>query len=181
MLVFVELDFTDDELIGLNQVQCYQNVIFKSKVFDASGQALDRRYLKRRLAGKVWSTLLFLQERPSAKDFQLWKSALQLLAPPGRPNHRMGGFVAKGHKIWEWRYDLEGAQLYHLKGAGMDVYIPPLGTGDVRQPNRWIRADIDLPRCKAGFICTVKDIPGNEKAIICYADSPQSTPSPSTF
>jgi hypothetical protein len=63
----------------------------------------------------------------------------------------------------------------------LDVYIPPPGTGDARQLNRWIRANIDLPRCKAGFICTVKDIPGNEKAIICYADSPQSTPSPSTF
>ncbi len=69
MLVFVELDFTNDELIGLNQVQCYQNVIFKSEVFDASGQALDRRYLERRPAGEVWSTLLFPQERPSAKDF----------------------------------------------------------------------------------------------------------------
>jgi hypothetical protein len=84
-------------------------VIFKSNIFDASGRALDRRYLKRRPAGEVWSTLLFPQEQPSAKDFQLWKSAFQLLALRGRPDHRMGGFVAKGHKIWEWRYDLEGA------------------------------------------------------------------------
>jgi hypothetical protein len=181
MLAFVELDFTHDDLIGLNQARCYQNVIFKSNVFDASGRAFDRQYLKRRPAGEVWSTLLFLQEQPSAKDFQLWKSALQLVAPRGQPNQLMGGFVAKGHTIWEWCYDLEGTQHYHLKGAGMDVYIPPPGTGDARQPNWWIRADIDLPRCKAGFICTVKDIPGNEKAIICYADSPQSTPTPSTF
>ena len=32
-----------------------------------------------------------------------------------------------------------------------------------------------------GSICTVWDIPGNEKAIICYADSPQLAPTPSDF
>ena len=62
MLAFVDLDFTNDELIELNQVQCYQHVIFKSGVFDASGWALDRRYLERRSPGEVWSTLLFPQE-----------------------------------------------------------------------------------------------------------------------
>ncbi len=69
MLAFVELGFTDDKLIGLNQAQCYQHVLFKSNVFDASGWALDRQCLKRQTAGKVWSTLLFPQEQPSAKDF----------------------------------------------------------------------------------------------------------------
>ncbi len=69
MLAFVELGFTDDELIGLNWAQCYQHVLFKSNIFNASGQALDRQYLKRRPAGKVWSTLLFPQEQPLAKDF----------------------------------------------------------------------------------------------------------------
>ncbi len=69
MLAFVEPEFTDDELIGLNQAQCYQHVLFKSDIFDASGWALDRQYLERRPAGKVWSTLLFPQEQSSAKDF----------------------------------------------------------------------------------------------------------------
>jgi hypothetical protein len=62
MLAFEELDFTNDELIGLNQVQCYQHVIIKSDMFDASGRALDRQYLERRSPGEVWSTLLFPQE-----------------------------------------------------------------------------------------------------------------------
>jgi hypothetical protein len=37
------------------------------------------------------------------------------------------------------------------------------------------------PRRDMGSICTVWDIPGNEKAIICYADSPQLAPTPSDF
>ncbi len=53
MLAFVELGFNDDELIRLNQAQCYQHVLFKSNVFDASGWALDRQYLERRPVGKV--------------------------------------------------------------------------------------------------------------------------------
>jgi hypothetical protein len=137
MLAFAELGFTDDELIGLNQARCHQHIIFKFNVFDASGQALDRQYLKRQPAGKVWSTLLFSLEQPSAKDFQIWKSALYSLAPQGRPNHQMGRFVKKGHKIWEWCYNLGGSQLYHLKGAGMDVYAPTLGEVKARQPNWW--------------------------------------------
>jgi hypothetical protein len=76
----------------------------------------------------------------------------------------MGRFVKKGHKIWEWRYNLERSQLYHLKGAGMDVYAPPTGTVEARQPNWWTRIDIDLPRRNVGSICTMKDIPGDEKA-----------------
>jgi hypothetical protein len=93
----------------------------------------------------------------------------------------MGGFVIKGDKIWEWRYGLDGSQLYHMKGACMDVYAPPPRAGEAKQPNRWTRVDIDLPRCKVGSICTVKDIPGNEKATICYADGPQMAPHPLTF
>jgi hypothetical protein len=114
MLAFVDLGFTDDELIGLNRAQCHQQVIFTSDVFDASGRALDRQYLERQQAGKVWSTLLFPLEQPSVRDFRLWKSTLYSLAPRGRPAHWMGRFVKKGHKIWEWRYDPDRSRLCHL-------------------------------------------------------------------
>ncbi len=43
------------------------------------------------------------------------ESALLLLAPRGQPDHWMGAFVAKGNKIWEWCYDLDESQLYHIK------------------------------------------------------------------
>jgi hypothetical protein len=181
MLAFVDLGINDDKLIRLNQAQCYQHVLFKSDVFNASGWALDRQYLERWPAGKVWSTLLFPQEQPSAKDFQIWKTALHLLAPRGRPNHWMGRFIKKGHKIWEWYYNLEGFQLYHLKGTGMDVYTPPPGTAEARQPNQWTHIEMDLLRYDIGSICTVKDIRGVEKAVLCYADGSQLTPHPLTF
>jgi hypothetical protein len=71
MLAFVELGVTDDELIGLNRARCHQQVIYISDVLDANGRALDKQYLERRQEGKVWSTLLFPLEKPSAQDFRL--------------------------------------------------------------------------------------------------------------
>ncbi len=63
----------------------------------------------------------------------------------------------------------------------MDVYAPTLGEVEVRQPNRWTCIDVDLPRFDVGSICTVMDIPGGEKAVLCYADGPQPSAHPSTF
>jgi hypothetical protein len=41
MLVFVAMGFTDDELICLNCVQCHQQVIIYSDIFDSGGKVLD--------------------------------------------------------------------------------------------------------------------------------------------
>jgi hypothetical protein len=155
MKVFVECEFTDEELIRLNQVRCNQQVIFYSDVFDAGGSALDRRYLERRLQGAMWSTLIFPQESPPARDFRLWRQALCLIAPRGRPQQQLGKFVSKGHKIWDWRYDLENSCLYHVRGSVMDIYNPLLVPGHTRRANRWTCARIDQPRQDFGTMCTV--------------------------
>ncbi len=71
MKVFVECGYTDDELVRLNRVRCNQQVFFYSDIFDAGGSALDRRYLVRRPPGSTWSTLIFPQESPPAKDYRI--------------------------------------------------------------------------------------------------------------
>jgi hypothetical protein len=42
--------------------------------------------------------------------------------------------MVKGHKIWRWQYDLEKAELYHIKGVVMDIYTP--AAGHFRQANK---------------------------------------------
>ncbi len=125
MLALVDQGFSEEELIRLNWVRCHQQVLFVLDVFDASGRALDRRYLTQRPTAEVWSTLLFPRESPPHWNFQLWQRALHLLAPQGCAKHRLGSLVAKGHKIWEWRYDPENSRLYNIQRASMDVYVPP--------------------------------------------------------
>ncbi len=124
MLALVDQGFSEEELICLNWVRCHQHVLFVSDVFDASGRALDWRYLTWRPTAEVRSTLLFPRELPPHQNFHLWQRALHLLVPRGRAKHQLGSLVA-GHKIWEWCYDPENSRLYNIRGASMDIYVPP--------------------------------------------------------
>jgi hypothetical protein len=63
----------------------------------------------------------------------------------------------------------------------MDVYASPSGAGNARQSNWWTCIETDQPRQDMASICMVRDIPGNEKAIISYVDGPQLAPTPSNF
>ena len=63
----------------------------------------------------------------------------------------------------------------------MDVYVPAVGDGEGRQPNRWTCSETDQPRREIGSFCTVRDLMGGEKAIICYGDKPHNTTQTVTF
>jgi hypothetical protein len=134
---FAQLEIDEDKLLRLNRVRCHQQVLFISDVFDASGRAVDRNFLEQRPLEEAWSTLIFLQERPPRRGFKLWQQAvlLLLLAPRGCPDKQLGRLLVKGHKIWQWRYDLDRAELYQVKGAVMDIYTP--AAGQVRRANEW--------------------------------------------
>jgi len=91
----------------LNRFRCHQQVLYVSDVLDAGGKCLNKRYLDRRKPDKIWSTLVFPQEKPPNKPLKLWQQVLYTIAPQGQIQDRIGRFTAKGDKIWEWRYDEE--------------------------------------------------------------------------
>jgi hypothetical protein len=128
MKVFVECGYTDKELVRLNRVRCNQQVLFYFDVFDVGGSALDRRYLVRWLPGSTWSTLIFPQKSPPAKDYRIWQQVLGLIAPGGRPQKQLGKFLNKGIR-------LENSQLYNVRGSVMDIYTPLLVPGHTRRDN----------------------------------------------
>jgi hypothetical protein len=52
----------------------------------------------------------------------------------------MGDYVVKGHKIWNWTYDLEKAELYHWSSDNVaDVYGPSSAVGLTTRANTWGR------------------------------------------
>jgi hypothetical protein len=70
MRVLQSEGYTEDEMIRLNRVRCYQQVLFYSDIFDSRGRSLDRRYrTKRPVGGRNGPTLYFqtknLQEKTS--------------------------------------------------------------------------------------------------------------------
>jgi hypothetical protein len=128
-------------------------------------------------------TLVFPQKSPPARDLKLWECAIIGAAPRRCPEHQLGGYVAKGHKIWGWRYDLEKECLYHLQGAVMDIYTPSVIPGYTLCPNRWTRSCLDQPRLENvnGQICTVQGVALGEKVKISSVEGSPPIPPPMTF
>ncbi len=61
--------YSEVELISLNRVGCYNQVIFCSDILIASGRAVDIKYTRRRPQNETWSTAIFPEEKPSTQDF----------------------------------------------------------------------------------------------------------------
>ncbi len=76
MVEFIRMNYNTQLLCKLNRVRLPQQVIFLSDVMDASGRAIERKYLEARPWNKRWSSLIFPKERPSDSDFGLWNEAI---------------------------------------------------------------------------------------------------------
>jgi hypothetical protein len=81
MIAFKKIGYTKEELIQLNRACCHQQAVFYSDIFNSSGRSVDRRYRTRRPEGENWSSLIFPVKQPAARDFNLWRSALEEIAP----------------------------------------------------------------------------------------------------
>jgi hypothetical protein len=73
------------------------------------------------------------------RDFRLWEEAILELSHQARGIcQRLGAFAEKGHKIWNWRYDVDRQHLYKIKEEEIELYMPE--TNDYQQmrcSNRW--------------------------------------------
>ncbi len=168
MLIFVNVGYSNDELIWLNRVRCHQHILFYSNIFNAGGRAIDRRYLAKQLSQQAWSRLIFHQEKPPARDFHLWQSAIDTIAPRGQPCLWLGRMINKGHKFWEWRFN--GERLFHLSGNEMDIYAPLDAIGNNRDINRWTCSlRWQLPQDK-GYPCLVTTKANGKVAIRLQAE-----------
>ncbi len=73
MQEFGRLNYSSEELQRLNRVRMHQQVLYLSDVMDASGRAIDRRYLQPRPMLETWSDLVFPIEFLAPRDFRIWK------------------------------------------------------------------------------------------------------------
>jgi hypothetical protein len=124
MSCFQALNFTGKEFLPLNCFRIHLQVLFLSDAMDTSEKSIKQQYMRLRAQGETWSTLVYQQERPPARDVKLQQSALLAIVHRGWLQDRLGRFINKGHKIWPWQYDKENSPLYHLKGSIMNVYTP---------------------------------------------------------
>ena len=123
----------------------------------------------------------FLWKSPPNKDFKLWKTALGSIVPVGGVQDKLGRWIHQGYKIWDWRYDLEGYRLLHMKRKSMDVYVPSKLPGTRDTPNRWIRRRIDQEAEDQGRICTVRDAGLAIKAVESMSHFPEEQALPDSL
>jgi hypothetical protein len=126
---------------------------------DASGRAIERKYLNARPWNEQWSSLIFPKERPSDGDFRLWnKAILQIRALGGRLH--IGRHQREGHTIWPWKYDIKSLQLIHIKENGVDLYKPALGEGARTRANRYVCTEEGTGVAPRGGPCTIGEADG---------------------
>jgi hypothetical protein len=147
---------------------------------DASGWAIDRKYLQPRPMEETWSDLVFPIEFPALRDFRIWKDAIPQIPALGGRLH-LGRYIQQGHKIWEWRYDLKKSKLYHCKGKLVDIYKPSQFEGTCTRANQysWIRHD--QAGGSQGRPCTVGEAGLGIYKIIFYTDMPPQITRSETF
>ncbi len=106
MLEFVRLNYNSDKLQRLNRVRMHQQVLYLSDVIDASGRAIDRKYLQPRPMEETWSDLVFPIEQLAPRDFRIWKDAIPQIRALGGRLH-LGRYIQQdtrsgsGGTIWE--------------------------------------------------------------------------------
>lgn len=98
MQEFIRLGYSGNELLGLNRVRRYQQVLFLSDICGALGSALDERYLRKQPQSKSWSSLKFPVEKPATADFHLWNVAIRQVVPTAGLAVRLGKFLHSGYK-----------------------------------------------------------------------------------
>ncbi len=96
---------------------------------------------------------------------------------------QMGDFSEKGHKIWDWQYDVNKCRLYQIKEDRINIYEQEhSGIRQLRRPNRWrqrrTRARQDhVP----GRICSVKKEDNRTATIIAHLMKPPDKIAPRNF
>jgi hypothetical protein len=179
MLVLHKLHFSEAELIRLNRVRQHQQVLFVSDVMDAGGRALDLKYLDIREYDDRWSSFRFPTQSVSNKDIRLWRNALHQIRHVRTGN--LGGFITKGHKIWEWRFDEDQNRLLRLHKDGMDIYSPSEVPRYNNRPNCWTRSRIDQAPVDTGQICTVRPVVPAVWRISSYTPPPERVTLPTSL
>ncbi len=149
----------------------HQQLLYLSDIMNASGQAIDRKYLQPRPMEETWSDLVFPIEFPAPRDFRIWKDTIPQIRALGGRLH-LGRYIQQGHKIWEWRYDLEKSKLYHCMGKLVDIYKPSQFEGTRTRANGYSRTRQDQAGGPQGGPCTVGEAGLGIYKIISYTDMP---------
>lgn len=159
MQAFTELGFNGKELRQLNRVRLFQQVLYLSDILEAGGRYVDEAYITPRPYGETRSIYTFPKEHPAQADFDLWKYAIQQLAPGGRVAIGLREVCEAGHKVWRWRLDEVDELLVRIREDGIyEGYRRSELPGHANRPNRWSISIEEEVTVLPSNICSVREL-----------------------
>ncbi len=103
------------------------------------------------------------------------------IAPWGWYGQRVGRFLTRGYKIWDWRINEASRWLYHVKGQTMDIYTPLAIPLYANRPNCWTRSQLDVPQEEYGTICSVRNVGLAAYSVTSFSEAPPTPLVPTDF
>ncbi len=146
-------------------------------VLTTSGNRIDTNTLCPRPANNRQSVLNWPKEEPTAADMMLWKEALKDICPSRRCLYCLGLYVAKSHRVQEWRWCALSNELlqYFHESASMDIY-----KNTTKKLNRYTKCFLTA-QAEQGDICLVDKIQPGVFCITSTAQEAQDPDEPTTF
>eukprot|EP00956_Cyclotella_meneghiniana_P027277 scaffold60862_cov41-Cyclotella_meneghiniana.AAC.7 len=174
--------FSERELQIINRVQIHQEVLFESDAFGADGRQIDPQYLNLRRTSEKWSDVIFPVQFIPRNQLALWKAALTQLAPGGKRPRNIGKFIRRGHKIWNWRFNVAEEQLLYSASEGLEVHE----YGRQNNTGRRSRQEIYVHRGEAqtnfeGHLCTTERMGDGSIRIHSHIAPPPAETTPNDF
>jgi hypothetical protein len=177
MQVLIKAGYADNMLIQLNWVQIPLQLLFMSNILTASGNKVSTEILFRCPQGEARSNINWPNEHPTDLDFQVWKNAMLSICPSWSNTSKVGKFIHKTHRIWQWSQCKIDSTLHrlHKDGKTEDVFV--LG----RKPNQFQYLHIQ-PCSKHHIICSVQPtLEGEHWRLLLNAPRAKPIPALSSF
>jgi hypothetical protein len=180
MVEFERIGYSPEDCATLNTVRLHQQAIFLSDVFNADGRTVREEAKYPRLTNQRWSHYKFGKQHPSTKAWNLWRTALQQLAPRGRRDQSLGKFIRNTHRIWIWKYDPTTDLLVQIGDSETTTFRRQESNRRSRhstyEPTNTITTNTSLFQ-----LCSVSTGPDGRKSIISYTTPPDPTPTTTHF
>jgi hypothetical protein len=118
-------DFT--EITRINRCRVYLQTLFLLNITTA-----DRKYLEHFVfnpgSNTCCSRYTVLREKPTRQDWDLWVNFWHGFATTGgKLKTPLGGWTKPTHRIWNWYYNKERDELYHINRTTIKYFKCKLG------------------------------------------------------
>ena len=120
---FYRIGYRETNLVRLNRVRNYLQVIYISDITEGNGRKIRSCTFTSRKDVDKRSKFNWRREYPVPRDFAIWRVAMSLLAPSRVLPYPVGRWIHTSHQVSRWYYSPEKDQLLYREGQTTVVFV----------------------------------------------------------